>query len=55
MTNADDLRRRAERYRRMKTLTTDPTADRALGDLVGELEMTAEQIERQLMSGATAN
>lgn len=48
---ASDLRRRAERFRRMWRSIIDPAAARAIDEVSTELEMTAEQLERhQLIS-----
>jgi hypothetical protein len=46
MTRASELRRRADRFRQMIRFITDSRAVRALRELVGEFEMTAEQLER---------
>lgn len=47
MKSADELRRQAGRYRRMRRQIIDPTAVQAISDAVDELELTAEEIERR--------
>jgi hypothetical protein len=47
MSNASELRQQAERYRRLGWQISDPAAVRAICELAGELDMTAEQLERQ--------
>ena len=47
MNIASELRQRVERYRRLKTQFTDPAVIRAIGELVGEAELTAEDLERR--------
>ncbi len=49
MTIASDLRRRAERYRRLGWQITDAAAERAAEELANELETTAAQMERRLL------
>jgi hypothetical protein len=45
MKKANELRQRAEHYRRLKRQISDPTAVRAICDLAGELETTAAELE----------
>ena len=47
MKKAGELRRRAERYRRLRMQINDPTALKAICAVADELEMTAEEIERR--------
>jgi hypothetical protein len=47
MKRAGELRQRAERYRRLKRQISDPAAVQAICELVGELDMTAEELERR--------
>jgi hypothetical protein len=47
MKRADELRQRAERYRRLKRQISDPAAVQAICDLAGKFEMTAAELERR--------
>jgi transcription initiation factor TFIIIB Brf1 subunit/transcription initiation factor TFIIB len=47
MNGANELRQRAERYRRLRMQVSDPAATRAICEVAGQLDMTAEQLERQ--------
>jgi hypothetical protein len=47
MKRAGELRQKAERYRRLKTQISDPRAVQAIGELVGEFEMTAADLEKR--------
>jgi transcription initiation factor TFIIIB Brf1 subunit/transcription initiation factor TFIIB len=47
MAKASELRRRAERYRRLEWQITDLAAVRAIGEVANELDMTAEALERR--------
>jgi hypothetical protein len=47
MRKASELRERAERYRRLKKQIDDPATVRAICELAGELEMTADALERR--------
>jgi hypothetical protein len=47
MNSASEFRQRAERYRRMRWQTTDPTAVRAICEEADKLEVTAEEVERR--------
>jgi hypothetical protein len=47
MKRAGELRRQAERYRRLELQIGDPAAVRALSELAGEFDKTAEEIEKQ--------
>ncbi len=48
MARAKELRQQAERYRRLIKQINDPAALRAICDVAGELDMTAEELERHL-------
>jgi hypothetical protein len=47
MTNAGELRQRAERYRRLKRQISDPATVQAICDLADEFDMTAEELEKR--------
>ena len=47
MSSARELRQRAERFLRLRRLIGDPAAEKAIREVASELEMTAEQLERQ--------
>ena len=47
MSSARELRQRAERFLRLRRLIGDPVAEKAIREVASELEMTAEQLERQ--------
>ena len=47
MTTPSELRRKADLFRRIKRFILDSQAVRAIGELVSEFEMTAEQLERR--------
>jgi hypothetical protein len=47
MDTPSELRRRAERYRRMKWQISDPATLKAICELAGEFEATAEKLEKQ--------
>jgi hypothetical protein len=47
MKRVGELRQRAERFRRLKRQISDPATVQAICELVGEFEMTAEELERQ--------
>jgi predicted patatin/cPLA2 family phospholipase len=50
MKTAAELRQRAERYRRLERQINDPRALQAVCELVGEFQMTAQELEqRQLI------
>jgi hypothetical protein len=46
MKRAGELRRQAERYRRLNRQISDPAAVQAITDLAGEFEMTAAELEK---------
>jgi DUF2934 family protein len=47
MENARELRRRIERFLRMRRQFSDPAAVKAIGEVADELELTAAEIERR--------
>jgi predicted patatin/cPLA2 family phospholipase len=47
MKRASELRQQAEGYRRLKRQISDPRAVQAICDLVGEFEMTAQDLEQR--------
>jgi Protein of unknown function (DUF2934) len=47
MSSARELRQRAERFLQLRGLIGDPAAEKAIREVASELEMTAEQLERQ--------
>jgi hypothetical protein len=55
MKRAGELRQRAERYRRLTRQISDPAAVRAICELAGECEMTAEELERRQCIGERAH
>jgi hypothetical protein len=46
MIKANELRQKAKLFRRLRQCVTDRRALRAIGEVSGELEMTAKQAER---------
>jgi hypothetical protein len=47
METPSEFRHRAERYRRLQTHVSDPAAVQALSELAGEVDMTAEEMEKR--------
>jgi hypothetical protein len=47
MRTPTQLRQLAERYRRLKRFVLDRTTEKVIGDLVGEYEATADEMERR--------
>jgi DUF2934 family protein len=47
MKKVGELRQRAERYQRLKRQISDPAALQAIGELAGEIEMTAAELEKR--------
>jgi hypothetical protein len=46
MKRVGELRQRADRYRRLKRQISDPAALQAIGELAGEIKMTAAELEK---------
>ena len=47
MKRVGELRKRAERYQRLKRQISDPVALQAIGELADEIEMTAAELEER--------
>jgi hypothetical protein len=47
MKRVGELRQRAARYQRLKRQISDPAALQAIGELAGEIEMTAAELEKR--------
>src|SRR3978361_1846781 len=47
MKRVGELRQRAERYQRLKRQISEPAALQAIGEVAGEIEMTAAELEKR--------